>query len=519
MKKRIVACMLMISLLFYLGCYNTTRLTKEELAVKDRLPDISVVTNDGKKYEFEERKYHIFNDSLTGFGVQKLRPPLSDIRFRGSIPLDSICVIEMKELSPAKSVLLAGGVGLAVAGIIALSNGGKESAPPPPPSSGGMKMSCPFIYSYDGSEYYLESETFAGAVLRGLERSAFDVLYRIKPVNGSCRIKLVNARQETEYVNELRLYAVDHPLGTAIIPDRIGTMHTITHPVCPTTCVDLNGNSVANEVTQEDHWYWNSDLRDRDWNDPKNFRDGLIVEFPKPANSQTVKLVVNGKNTHLGYFALAKIFALKGNRKAEWYSLLENDTTELASFARWLMREGMLHVQLWEQGKWVEKAALLDVGPGIAKSQVAILDISSMTDDMLKIRLECTTDLWQIDQVYVDYSPDVPVHAVELELKGAINELGQDVAHLLTASDEEYYTTVNDQYADLEFADTPQLPGTQRSYVAKTMGFYYQWLASEGPAQNELVQQILSEPGAGTRIFMPEWLKEQSKNHAVAETR
>ena len=514
MKKKIVSCVLIASFLSYIGCHTTETLTGEKIGAMDGQADITVVMKNRNQFVFEAGKYNLSADSLSGIGFRKT-VQFPEIPFQGSLPRADIALIEAKEFSTGKTILFAGAFGLAIAGVIAAANSSDPPPPPPPPPGG--RSSCPFIYTFDGSEYHFESETFAGAVFKGVERTAYDMLYHLKPVNGVCRFKLVNAREETEYVNELKLFAIDHPLGTTVIPDRSGAIHTISNPIQAMSCVEFGGRNALGEIREKDRSYWQSNLTGRDWTDERNLRDGLVAEFPKPTNAKSVKLVVNGRNTRLGYFALAKIFQLKGSNKLDWYRQLESDPVERATFARWLMREGMLHIQVWQNGKWTEKTALPDVGPGISKDQVALLDISEITDDVLRIRLACTTDLWCIDQIYADYSPDVPIQTRELSLRSAINEQGQAIADLLKASDDRYYTTINDQYADIEFIDAPRQHGSQRSYVAKTKGFYYQWLDSEGPAQDDLVERILKEPIFGVKLLMPQWLKERVQYEGIAE--
>ncbi len=295
-------------------------------------------------------------------------------------------------------------------------------------------------------------------------------------------------------------------------------MHTISQPIPPASCVDLRGDDALAAVRENDDVYWKSDLKGRDWSLDRDLRDGLVAEFPKPVDANSVKIVVSGKNTRLAYFALAKIFRLKGDDKLRWYGQLENDPAERSKFARWLMREGMLHIKVWQNDQWVEKSALPDVGPGVEKEQVAVVKINDVPGGVLKVKCECTTDLWRIDQVCVDYSPDGVITTTELSPRSAVNEQGLDVLGLLAASDERYYTTVNGQYAELVFADVPVRRSTQRSYVVRTKGFYYQWLTSEGAAQGELVERILSEPLFGTKVLMPQWIKERAQYEGIAQT-
>lgn len=519
MKEKIVSCVVVASFLLYAGCYDSVELTKQQLLQSNGQSNISVVTKLCRKYEFKKGRYCIQGDSLYGVGVQKFTPPFNDQTFRDPIALSDILLIETSEFSAGKTILLAGGIALAVAGVIALNNGGSESAPPPPPPPTGGKFSCPFIYTYDGAAYHFESETFSGSVFKGLERSAFDVLNHIAPVDGVYKLKLVNARDETEYVNELKLIAIDHPIGTSIIPDRNGNVHTISRSIPPARCTADDGRNALREISARDNVYWSSSMTAGDLGKNSNLRDGLTFEFPRPPGTTSVKLVVSGKNTRLGYFALAKIFQLKGDDKMEWYSKLETDPAERAKFVGWIMREGMLHAKVWHHGRWVERTAFIDVGPGISKEQVAVINIDDITGSVLKIRLDCTTDLWCIDQVYVDYSPDFPVLSTELSPAGATSEHGQNIAGMLKAADDRYYVTISNQYADIEFPAVPEREDCNRSYVAKTRGFYYQWVDAEGSSQDMLVDQILSGDPVGARYVLSQWSRQRSRYEGISGVR
>ena len=189
----------------------------------------------------------------------------------------------------------------------------------------GQKFSCPLIYTFGESGYKLESETFAGAVFKGIERASYDVLSHLKPQNGIYKIKLVNAREETEYVNELKLLAVDHPNVVSVIPDYFGKLHTISKPVRPLNAFDKNGQDITKIVYEKDEQYWESNLRTVDVNNNDDLVDNLTLTFPKPYNANTVKIIVSGLNTELAYFALEKIFAFQGNERINWYKKLDSD--------------------------------------------------------------------------------------------------------------------------------------------------------------------------------------------------
>jgi hypothetical protein len=132
--------------------------------------------------------------------------------------------------------------------------------------------------------------------------------------------------------------------------------------------------------------------------------------------------------------------------------------------------------------------------------------------DTVRIKLEATTDLWKIDQVYLDFSPDAAVDVRECFLSTAITEDGKNVAHLLKQDDDEYYAMMLGESAQLSFAVPPADSGMERTYILKSKGYYHQWFDSSGEDQAAEVDRILTEPTYGSKLFLPLW-KEQKQNY------
>ena len=237
----------------------------------------------------------------------------------------------------------------------------------------------------------------------------------------------------------------------------------------------------------------------------EGLRDGLVLEFERPEGAATAKLVVHGINTNLGLFAFEQMFRLRGDDLLTWYQRLERDPAERQRMISWMKREGMLHVKVWQDEAWVAQTALPDVGPRVRKSQVAVLDLSRVTGSTVRIQLESATDLWRIDSVELDYSPDLPIHVTEVSPASALDERGRDVARFLRASDGSYYVTTKGQHAVLTFDAPPARAGFERRHAVRAKGYYHPWFDAEGPGQSALADRILTEPLLGSRTFMPAW--------------
>jgi hypothetical protein len=111
MKMKIISCVLVSSILFSIGCYNTQTITREQLqaTAKERLNaeqlDVTVIMKDSLEYRFVKDNYRIQGDTLTGFGVQTIGD--SERSFQGSIAFADITSLRTTEFSLAKTIIAA----------------------------------------------------------------------------------------------------------------------------------------------------------------------------------------------------------------------------------------------------------------------------------------------------------------------------------------------------------------------------------------------------------------------------
>lgn len=112
MGGRIVCWMFLASTTLYIGCYSTGSVTKEEFRAMTEKPDIAVYTKDLSQYIFAGEKYRIHGDTLTGTGVRR-RNTVEDSVRAGSIPFADIGLVQTREFSIGKTLLLGGGAVLA----------------------------------------------------------------------------------------------------------------------------------------------------------------------------------------------------------------------------------------------------------------------------------------------------------------------------------------------------------------------------------------------------------------------
>lgn len=358
-------------------------------------------------------------------------------------------------------------------------------------------MSCPFVYSFDGRQYVLDSETFGGAIFRAAQRTDLDNLDHLTEVNGSYRMKITNELPETQFVDELRLLVVDHPRDTRVVPSFSGKINTLAAPQPPNKATSYRGDEVQNLIIDKDNRVWVSNPFGRNPEDKSQARDGLLLEFPRPAGTNAAKLCCNLQNTLWASYLQGQLLALHGRELPAWYARMNSSPEARAALFQAMVREGMLRVQVGNGQNWQEAGFFWEVGPSVPKDQVLWLDLSNLPGETLQVKLESTAGFWMINSVAIDYSPEAELIVTELLPQQARDQLGQDQREILTNNDGRYYVmpAVKD-WAELVFAVPPARPGYQRSILLKSSGYYEIHVTAAGEPQRELVAKLMTEPGA-----------------------
>ncbi|MCJ7629577.1 MAG: hypothetical protein MUO50_14470 [Longimicrobiales bacterium] len=475
------------------GCVSTKQIQRTDWGAIPSGQKITVTVLDGTRSNLSTAA--VYQDHLEGTVLDQ--DLAADVR----IPLDSIEYIEIRRVNLGPVVVLAAGVAAGV--VIGAALGKDDTRPlprPEPPSS------CPLVYSFDGSDYVLDSETFSGALAQGLERVDLDNLEHLAESDGHYRLLLANERLETQYTDELALLAVDHPVGTWVLPDSRGILHLIEDLRSPLSARGLRGEDALDAVMLEDERKWTgAPVEEADLSVDADLRDGLVLTFDRPAGA-TAYLVVRALNTPLAPFALEQFLELQGDQLVPWYRQVKTDPGLRRRFQEWVEREGLLQVSLYADDQWVPQGSLRDVGPNLPKTQVALLDLSAVSAETVSVKLEAARGLWAVDRVTLGAGTPALQVAEGVTLEGAVTRDGRDVSASLRAADGAYHTALEGDTVELTFtAQPPPGPGMARSFLLRTQGFYHIQTRHSGPPRTELAERILAEPLFGNRFLLLRW--------------
>ena len=360
--------------------------------------------------------------------------------------------------------------------------------------------SCPLVYSWDGKHWRLDSGTFGGAIVRALTRTDVDNLDFATPQDGVLRLKLANELDETDYVDGLTVLAVDHDSNVTVAPDGVGRLYSLGHMRPPNRARDFRGDDVLPLVSAADGRNWESTPAGRDTALTADIRDGIELTFSKPARTRTARLVVDANNSPWAAEMMQAFVAAHGRATQAWYDSL-NAAPKLARwmFAK-LASEAFLSVSVRIDGRWQRQGAVWEAGPEIVKRQVVPLDLSRVRGKTVRIRLESVPNFWLVDHVALDVSRPRPFKVTRLSPATALDGRGQDVRDLLAPVDGRFLTMEPGDFAEVHYR-VPELPaGRARTFVLRSTGYYRIHSPEAGKPDVALLNRVLTEPYAISRI-------------------
>ena len=465
---------------------------------------IRVTLADDSVMELQEPK--IESDTLIGFGFTGEKKGLAQ---QMKIPLTDVKRVEVRSASTAGTLLVFLGVTTLIVAVASAASEASKSSRPRSTASDLDLSSCPAVYSWDGETWRLDSGTFGGAFLEPLARTDVDNLMFVRTVDGRLRLRVANELSETDYVDALSVLAVDHPLGTEVVPDASasGALHLVGPLAAPLAARDDRGRNVLANVSAVDGWGWESSPTGRDTAVAADVRDGLEVEFSRPAGARQATLVLDGNNTPWAASLMQEFVASHGRETDAWYASMNASPIAAFALGQRMAREGFLQVSVLTDDGWKPQGLVWEAGPEVSKRQAMRLDLSGVEGETVTVRLASIPMFWNLDRVAMDYSPadgtaeDLTVHEVNAA-SARLTADGRDVAALLAAVDGTHLVLETGEAAELEFLVPPAPEGRARSYLLSSTGWYRIQAPFSDAAPNEAVVRFEREgvPGDLSRI-------------------
>ena len=349
--------------------------------------------------------------------------------------------------------------------------------------------SCPFVYVYDGADYFFTGEIFSGALQPGLERDDYLSLPQLKPVDGNYIIKITNELKERQYMNFAEIMTVDHKSSVSVLADKYGVIYTLTSPVPPLSAITGENTDILPLITDKDTKSYTGSEGIKD----EKGINSLVLEFVKPVDSAAANLVIRARNTLWMETVSSKIHEFFGERFDAFSE--KRDDVPGEKLQKWQIDQKLpLLVYVEKNNKWEFADYFNIAGPAAMRDDILSLNLDGIDPGTFRIKLETGFMFWEVDYTAIDFSPQEQSSLIRVPLTKATANDDLEVKDALAANDKAYY--ILDEQGDeivLVF-DCPELKDECRSVFLHTGGYYKVLRDQTGQADKKALRSF-RKPG------------------------
>ncbi len=505
------------------GCLSNERIFRSsQLRNPDRRGPVYVFTRDSALYKLD--KCELRDSLLLGSGTREKDGARQ--RFEGELPLKNVRTIETMSFDFGKTVLALGvtvAFGVVAAGYLGGTDGlaSSEQVTYHGPSGGGGGSSCPSIYSWNGSEYQLDGESFGTALGKMLEMKSVTVLPSLRESGGAWNVRIMNERPETHFINQVEMNAVEVDESAAVVADGEGTLWQIAAPVEPVRARANGSTDISPLVRQKDRLYWETDTLHLA--DATDFEDQVEAEFSVPAGAASGSLVISAINTDFSTPVYRSICRFLGDDAGAFTWSIEHDSDLVRSIRSWI-DESSLKISLWNGTDWKQIGSLLPEATAASFSRVVRFSVNQVSGGVVKLRLSCLKDVWKFDAIQVDWSPSYPLRPMPVKLLSALGSDGSDCTGLITRPDAGYLVLLPPEKAELRYRAIAPSPGKKIVCALGVQGYLHEWIDRSGTAslpswcalipssqRLDVLKELLQHPAVFLPPIYAEWAKSGRK--------
>ncbi len=458
-----------LMLLLLPGCiFNGAVSERSELRSGGAGP-IRVYTTDSSLYML--KTYALETDHLTGSGIRRAYG--FDSAFSGSIPLNTIAYINAKESDFWKTTLSLFMIGF-IGGYASEAFASREMMIYYRGSG-----SCPSIYSDNGLDLAYEGDAISTAFGKGLESETFTLLSSIGPATDRVKIRVVNERRETHYLNTVSVVAYSADTAASVVLAADGTAWPVYRPMAPASGTDLSGRDIVKIIAQPDGSIWRSDLFGA--MPESDYRDVVRTSFPAgEAGGEYATLVFTGSNTSLPLDAIGNTLEFLGDESLAFYRSAETNPRTIADLKHWL-RECSMRVEYRSNDVWRFAGEILPEANGPLFTRAVRLGPIPPGIDTLFVRLSCLSDTWTIDRIAIDWYDGGQCPQVSAGAWTALSDDTTETAASLRTPDDAYSILLPGSYIDMESERLERIPGRRWWYALRVGGYLHEWIPSSVP--------------------------------------
>jgi len=308
--------------------------------------------------------------------------------------------------------------------------------------------SCPFIYSWDGNEYVMESEAISHYITNYFQGTTYQTMDNAVLEDGYYAFKITEELDETSYIDEFNAYEVESPTGTIAMADINGNIHT------------LSENEILLPSTTSFTYLNTSDISTWQY---------YTYEFDEPVNKIVFKLIDSGINWMLWKELVVDVF---GDKFWVTEKIHEKFPSSTNVFTDSLNSVSSVQAEYFNGSEWILVNYVFGGASFWERKLIALPEMSS------EIRFKMRKDFYYIKDVYADNSEDEIIKITELKQE-------QPIIPALINDDKDYLELEQGEYVKLKYESTSNT-SNKISVITSTHGFYRTDAKNHSPSWIEL---------------------------------
>ena len=326
---------------------------------------------------------------------------------------------------------------------------------------------CPQVYVENNGNYNFTSGLYSGAVYSTLERTDYLPLKNIAPGAKNISLRIMNAKNEEQFINNVSLLQVTHAAQTHVLTDRHGNIFSYNSLQLPFKATTGETDDIRNILSKTDEQYYSFDnAANKD-----GFSD-VTFSFDKPLNAAQAKLVIHARNTYWGGLLHKEMLQYFGDNFEKWRTKQEKaDPKELEKWQTDQALPLMLYVKKKNEWEFVDYFPL--VGNTASRDMIMSIDTKDITGDKLEIKLETTYRFWDLDFAAIDYSTNENFTTTVLQPKQIIKSDSTDQTLTLMQSDKDYVHLTGNEFISFSYAIPESAANTSTSLFLVSGGYYH----------------------------------------------
>ncbi len=337
----------------------------------------------------------------------------------------------------------------------------------------GCESSCPFVYSWNGEEFVIESETIPFSFLSTLEDTSYGALRSLAEIDGRVTLQVREERDETSYIDSFSLLQVAHNDPDAkVYPDVHGALHTIKDASAASWCESSEWENCTSSLSAKDDDIFEIDPLTVYERSPDDLTHWITLGFPKPENApDTAKLLLNVETTFaMDVVAYRHVGALGGRGQRAMNAMLHLPFLRNLFDTNFDLGKLYLHVEVWNGKEWVKQGVIKPGNYRHWDDFVLPIDVRDAPGDDVRVRL--TSVGWYLyNFAGLDWSENAELTVTEMPPASAVKNDTLLVEPLLRETDGERLVLRKGDLVTLSY-DVPPPAAPFTEFVFALTGHY-----------------------------------------------